>query len=123
MNNGYVEDSFNGFSGPSTVVADFDSLVKANGFFQKTVIAQNGGKFQAGNSPGPVTVGKFLLGPAGVCNYVFAIDNAAGAVGLNPDVNAHVSGWGLVKVGEPPVIDRGLSTSSDFVWTDTPADN
>ena len=52
VNNGYVEDSSNGFAGTATIVADFGSLVKGAGFFQNTVLTQNGGKFQAGNSPG-----------------------------------------------------------------------
>jgi autotransporter-associated beta strand protein len=120
VNNGYVEDSSNGFAGTSTVVADFGSLVKGAGFFQNSVVTQNGGKFQAGNSPGSATFGKFVLGPGGVSNYVFAIDDATGSAGPTPDVAGHVSGWGLVKaIGQ--VIGAG-TTSGDFTWTASPAD-
>jgi autotransporter-associated beta strand protein len=120
VNNGYVEDSSNGFAGTGTVVADFGSLVKGAGFFQNTVVTQNGGKFQPGNSPGLASFGKFVLGPGGVDNYVFAIDDATGGAGPLPDSAGHVSGWGLVKaisgVG-------GLTTMpGDFVWTATAAD-
>jgi autotransporter-associated beta strand protein len=121
VNNGYVEDSTGGFTGTATVVADFGSLVKGAGFFQNSVQTINGGKFQAGNSPGVATFGKFVFGPGGVSNYVFAIDDATGTAGPSPDAAGHVSGWGLVRVGAPPVIDRGLD-KGDFVWTATPAD-
>jgi hypothetical protein len=121
VNNGYVEDSSNGFSGTATIVADFGSLVKGAGFFQNTVQTINGGKFQAGNSPGRATFGQFVFGPGGVNNYVFAIDDGTGAAGPSPDALGHVSGWGLVKVIAPP-IDRGLKTSGDFVWKATAAE-
>jgi hypothetical protein len=122
VNNGYVEDSTNNFQGTATVVADFGSLVKGAGYFQNSVQTINGGRFQAGNSPGKATFGTFVLGPGGVSSYVFAIDDATGTAGPTADVNGHVSGWGLVRVGMPPVIDRPLSTQGDFVWTATPAD-
>jgi autotransporter-associated beta strand protein len=116
VNNGYVIDSTNGFSGTATVVADFGSLVKGAGFFQNTVQTINGGKFQAGNSPGAVSFGTFVLGPGGVNSYVFAIDDGTGTAGPSPDAAGHVSGWGLVKA-----IGRDTSRG-DFTWTATPAD-
>jgi hypothetical protein len=61
-------------------------LVKGAGFFQNSVQTINGGRFQAGNSPGVVSFGKFVLGPGGVNNYVFAIDDATG------DAAGHVNG-------------------------------
>jgi autotransporter-associated beta strand protein/T5SS/PEP-CTERM-associated repeat protein len=122
VNNGYVEDSSNGFSGTATVVADFGSLVKGAGFFQNTVQTINGGKFQAGNSPGTATFGKFVLGPGGVASYVLSIDDATGAAGPTPDALGHVSGWGLVRVGAPEVLARRSGASGDFTWTATPAD-
>jgi autotransporter-associated beta strand protein len=120
VNNGYVEDSTNNFQGSATVVADFGSLVKGAGFFQNTVQTVNGGKFQAGNSPGAASFGKFVLGPGGVSNYLFAIDDATGAAGPTPDVNGHVSGWGLVKAVSRPI--GASATPGDFVWTATAAD-
>jgi autotransporter-associated beta strand protein len=121
VNNGYVEDSSNNFQGTATLVADFGSLVKGAGYFQNTVQTINGGKFQAGNSPGKATFGKFVFGPGGVSNYVFAIDNATGAAGPSPDAAGHVSGWSLVKVVGPAAAVRGPA-NEDFVWTATPAD-
>jgi autotransporter-associated beta strand protein len=110
VNNGYVEDST---GGAATVVADFGSLVKGAGFFQNTVQTQNGGKFQAGNSPGSASFGSFVLGKGGVSDYVFAIDNATGAAGPIPDAAGHVSGWGLVKA-----INQGPNgaTTGNFTW-------
>jgi autotransporter-associated beta strand protein len=120
VNNGYVEDSSNNFSGTATIVADFGSLVKGAGYFQNTVQTINGGKFQAGNSPGKATFGSFVLGPGGVNNYLFAIDDATGTGGPSPDAAGQVSGWGLVKA-----ISRGAGaapTTGDFTWTATPND-
>jgi autotransporter-associated beta strand protein len=122
VNNGYVEDSSNGFTGTGTIVADFGSLVKGAGFFQNTVQTVNGGKFQAGNSPGVATFGKFVLGPGGVNNYVFAVDDATGAAGPHPDAAGQVSGWSLVNIIGPRLPDGGPDHLGDFTWTATPAD-
>jgi autotransporter-associated beta strand protein len=120
VNNGYVEDSSNGFAGTATVIADFGSLVKGAGYFQNSVVTVNGGKFQAGNSPGMATFGKFVLGPGGVSSYVFAIDDATGVAGPTPDAAGHVSGWGVVKsISHLAGVE---STTGDFVWTATPSD-
>jgi autotransporter-associated beta strand protein len=122
VNNGYVEDTTNGGAGTATVVADFGALVKGAGFFQNSVQTINGGKFQAGNSPGAATFGRFVFGPGGVARYVFAIDDATGVAGPTPDALGHVSGWGLVRVDAPPVTHGGLNKNGDFTWTATAAD-
>src|SRR5207249_2602964 len=77
VNNGYVVDS--GPAGTATVVADYGAFVKGAGFYQNPVVTQNGGRFQAGNSPGAASFGKFVFGPGGVSDYVFAINDATGA--------------------------------------------
>jgi autotransporter-associated beta strand protein len=118
VNNGYVEDSTNNFQGTATIFADFGSLVKGAGYFQSTVQTVNGGKFQAGNSPGKATFGSFVLGPGGVNNYVFAIDDASGTAGPSPDATGHVSGWGLVKA----ISMANGQAPGEFTWTATPAD-
>jgi autotransporter-associated beta strand protein len=120
VNNGFVEDSSNGFTGTATIVADFGSLVKGAGFFQNSVQTINGGKFQAGNSPGSASFGTFVLGPGGVSSYAFAIDDATGAAGPTPDASGHVSGWGLVKAIDNVI--GGRTTPGAFTWTATPAD-
>ena len=84
------------------------------------MITQNGGKFQAGNSPGKATFGSFVLGPGGVDNYVFAIDNAAGVAGPSPDANGLVSGWGLVN-STKVANGTGKSTAGNFTFTADPA--
>jgi T5SS/PEP-CTERM-associated repeat protein/autotransporter-associated beta strand protein len=122
VNNGYVEDSSNGFTGTATIVADFGSLVKGAGFFQNTVITQNGGKFQAGNSPGVASFGTFVLGPGGVSNYVFAVNDATGSAGPRPDAQGRVSGWSLVDVIAPELFHGRPNGLGDFSWTATPAD-
>jgi hypothetical protein len=120
VNNGYVEDSTNNGTGTATIVADFGALVKGSGFFQNSVQTVNGGKFQAGNSPGAATFGKFVLGPGGVSNYVFAINDATGEAGPTQDAAGHVSGWGLIMAISH--LAGATTTPGDFTWTSTPAD-
>jgi autotransporter-associated beta strand protein len=117
VNNGYVVDS--SMAGMATIVADFGSLVKGAGFYQNPVQTTNGGKFQSGNSPGKASFGSFTFGPGGVSNYVFAINDAAGAAGPSPDAAGHVSGWGLVQAVQKPI--GSVVTSGAFTWTATPA--
>jgi autotransporter-associated beta strand protein len=113
INNGQVTDS--SALGISTVIADYGALVKGAGTFDNSPITRNGGKFQAGNSPGVATMGRFVFGPGGVNNYVFAIDDATGTPGPTPDAAGHVSGWGLVKATQ---WQRAAGmTSGDFAWT------
>ena len=116
VNNGFVGDST---ASGATIVADFGSLVKGAGTFANPVVTQNGGKFQAGNSPGSASFGRFVFGPGGVDNYVFAIDDAAGTVGPSPDTLGHVSGWGLVRASRTAF--DGETMPGDFTWTATPA--
>jgi fibronectin-binding autotransporter adhesin len=117
VNNGFVGDST---ASGAAIVADFGALVKGAGTFQSAVITQNGGKFQAGNSPGSASFGRFVFGPGGVDNYVFAIDDAAGAAGPKPDALGHVSGWSLVQVlGRADTVSPPVP--GDFAWTATPA--
>jgi fibronectin-binding autotransporter adhesin len=117
VNNGFVADST---GTPGSVIVDFGALYKGAGTNFVNVITQNGGKVQAGNSPGSMGFGRFVFGPGGINNYVFAIDDATGAAGPSPDALGHVSGWGLVKAVKQQF---GPTTSNgDFVWTATPSD-
>ncbi len=118
VNNGFVADG--GASGTATIIADFGSLVKGAGFFQNSVITQNGGKFQAGNSPGSATFGNFVLGPGGVNSYVFAIDDATGTAGPHQNAAGQVSGWGLVNAVRQQM--GSTTTPGNFTWTADPAD-
>ena len=106
VNNGFVSD-FSATKG--SIIVDFGALYKGAGFTGVSIVTQNGGKVQAGNSPGSASFGKFVFGPGGVNNYVFAIDDATGTAGPSPDALGHVSGWGLVNVIMPPVTQVGLN--------------
>jgi hypothetical protein len=113
VNNGKVTDG--SALGISTVIADYGALVKGAGQYDNSPITRNGGKFQSGNSPGVATVGRFVFGPGGVNDYVFAIDDATGTAGPTPDAVGHVSGWGLVNSAQ---WQRSAGTTSgDFVWS------
>ncbi|HEY1378783.1 MAG TPA: autotransporter-associated beta strand repeat-containing protein [Gemmataceae bacterium] len=116
VNNGLVYDSTNG--GTATLIADFGALVKGGGTYGVPVVTVNGGRFQAGNSPGRADFGSFAFGPGGVSDYVFAINDATGEAGPTPDAQGQVSGWGLVRA----VRQVGPATASgDFAWTADPA--
>jgi autotransporter-associated beta strand protein len=116
VNNDFVADST---STPGNVIVDYGALYKGAGNNFVNVITQNGGRVQAGNSPGSMGFGRFVFGPGGVNNYVFSIDDATGTAGPSPDALGHVSGWGLVKAVKAQF---GATTSSgDFVWTATPS--
>ena len=116
VNNGYVSDYSGGPAG--NIVVDFGALYKGAGFTGVSIVTQNEGKVQAGNSPGSASFGNFVFGPGGVSNYVFAIDDATGTAGPSPDALGHVSGWGLVKAVAQA---GGLSYSGNFDWTATPS--
>ncbi|HEY1381796.1 MAG TPA: autotransporter-associated beta strand repeat-containing protein [Gemmataceae bacterium] len=116
VNNGLVYDSTNG--GTATLVADFGALVKGGGTYGVPVVTVNGGRFQAGNSPGSASFGAFTFGPSGVSNYVLAMNDATGDAGPTPDADGRVSGWGLVKA----VRQIGSAvTSGNFAWAADPA--
>jgi hypothetical protein len=115
VNNGYVVDT--SAAGTATVVADFGSLVKGAGFYQNGVITVNGGKFQAGNSPGAVTVGQMTIGPGGTQNFNWQINDAKGVAGPSPDANNQVDGWSLIQVSKVTV--GTITTSGDLTWTAT----
>jgi hypothetical protein len=117
VNNGFVADCG---PIPGSVIVDFGALYKGAGTNFVLIVTQNGGKMQAGNSPGSMGFGKFVFGPGGVNNYVFAIDNATGTAGPSPDAQGLVSGWGLIKAVKAQY--GATTTSGDFVWTATPGD-
>ena len=117
VNNGFVSDFSSG--APGSIVVDYGALYKGAGFTGVSIVTQNGGKVQAGNSPGSASFGRFVFGPGGVSNYVFAIDDATGQSGPTPDALGHVSGWGLINAVKQT---QGSATySGDFTWTATPA--
>jgi autotransporter-associated beta strand protein len=112
---GFIFDFTNNGSGTGTIIADYGSLVRGDGYFGVQVITQNGGKVQAGNSPGTASFGRFVFGPGGVSNYVFDINDATGTAGANSNAN----GWGLVKAVQQSVLGSPTS-SGNFTWTATP---
>jgi hypothetical protein len=119
VNNGFVSD-FSATKG--SIIVDFGALYKGAGFTGVSIVTQNGGKVQAGNSPGSASYGNFVFGPGGVNNYVFAIDDATGTAGPSPDALGHVSGWGLINAVRylAPGVLPGAAPSGDFIWTATP---
>jgi fibronectin-binding autotransporter adhesin len=116
VNNGFVADST---ASPGSVIVDYGALYKGAGTTFVPVVTQNGGRVQAGNSPGSMAVGRFVFGPGGVNNYVFAINDATGTAGPSPDAQGLVSGWGLVKAVKQQF--GATTTNGDFFWTATPS--
>ncbi|HEY1381376.1 MAG TPA: autotransporter-associated beta strand repeat-containing protein [Gemmataceae bacterium] len=116
VNNGLVFDSTNG--GTATLIADFGALIKGGGTYGVPVVTVNGGRFQAGNSPGRAEFGRFAFGPGGVSDYVLAMNDAAGTAGPTPDADGRVSGWGLVRAVQQV---GPATTQGDFAFTADPA--
>ena len=94
VDNGKVTD--NSALGIATIISDMGSLVKGAGQYDNSPQTRNGGRFQGGNCPGDVSVGDFVIGPDGVSNYTFEIDDATGTAGPTPDANNHLDGNSLV---------------------------
>ena len=116
VNNGFVSD-FAATQGK--IIVDYGALYKGAGFTGVSIVTQNGGRVQAGNSPGSASYGQFVLGPGGVNNYVFAIDNALGTAGPSPDASGMVSGWGLINAIKHSL--GSTMSSGNFTWTATPS--
>jgi len=93
VNNGFVVDSVGGGS----IIVDYNGLYKGAGYSGVPIITQNGGRVQAGNSPGVSTAGSVTLGPGGTQNFLWQINNATGTAGPTADTNNQVSGWSLIK--------------------------
>jgi T5SS/PEP-CTERM-associated repeat protein len=123
VNNGYVVDTVG--TGTKTIIADYNALVKGAGFYQNSVITQNGGKFQSGNSPGLSQVGNLILGPGGTGNFLWQITDpgpsatfpsAPGIYGGTSSTPGQLDfGWSgikAVKVGPSP---------GNLTWTATAA--
>jgi fibronectin-binding autotransporter adhesin len=118
VNNGFVGDST---ASGATVIADYGALVKGAGTFANAVVTQNGGKFQAGNSPGIARFGQLVLGPGGTQAFNWQINNATGVPGPPPDANNQVSGWGLLSSEKLVDPFTGLTSTGDLTWTSTTA--
>jgi fibronectin-binding autotransporter adhesin len=115
VNNGFLADSS---GSPGKVVVDYGALFKGSGNNFVSIVTQNGGRVQAGNSPGSMGFGQFVFGPGGVNNYVFSIDDATGVAGPKPDAAGLVSGWGLVKAVKESF--QGAVSSGNFIWSADP---
>ena len=116
VNNGAMSDFSAGTHGQ--IIVDYGALYKGAGFTGVSIVTQNGGRVQAGNSPGGASYGQFVFGPGGVSNYIFNINDATGAAGPTPDAAGHVSGWGLVSAIKQAV--GSVMTSGNFSWTASP---
>ncbi|CAN5198166.1 hypothetical protein BH11PLA2_BH11PLA2_37550 [soil metagenome] len=118
VNNGVV---FDGTGGTATVIADFGALVRGAGFYVNPVITRNGGRFQAGNSPGVSNQGSVFFGNGGSDSITFQINNATGIAGPSADGNGQVSGWSLYKGVQLPIFPGSpINTSGNFTWAATP---
>jgi hypothetical protein len=124
VNNGFVADGVGG----GNVIVDYNGLYKGAGTNFVNVITQNGGRVQAGNSPGRFVNSQLILGPGGTSNFLWQINdggvspsfpNSHGVAGPLPDANNQVSGWSLIlsnKIFNPLT---GLTSSGDLNWTAT----
>jgi hypothetical protein len=127
VNNGFVADSASGGS----IIVDYGALYKGAGTTFVPIITQNGGKVQAGNSPGKSRYNTLILGPGGLANLGWQINDAGpspthptapGVAGPSGDVNGNVSGWSLLSVEKIPSPFPPFTLSDgSLTWTATPA--
>jgi autotransporter-associated beta strand protein len=117
VNNGSVIDSSNNGMGTGRMVAHYGSSVGGGGFFQNPVQTFPGARFETGI--GASSFGSLVLGPGGVSNYVFAIDDATGTPGGMAGPSGQAGGWGLMTAIQRPI--GTAITSGNFSWTATPA--
>jgi autotransporter-associated beta strand protein len=127
VNNGFVADGVGGGS----IIVDYGALYKGAGTTFVPVITQNGGRVQAGNSPGRPIYSTLILGPGGLGNFGWQINDAGpspthtsapGVAGPLPDGSNNVSGWSLLSVQkvQNPLPPFNLS-DGNLTWTATPA--
>jgi autotransporter-associated beta strand protein len=128
-NNGFVVDTTNGGTGTATIIVDFGALVRGAGYYQNTVITRNGGRFQPSSgappspfgSPGAASFGSLVLGPGGIQNYSWQINDAIGTAGPGGATGTLVRGWSQLQaiiVNNP--FNSTMSTG-DLTWTATSA--
>ena len=114
VNNGFVADS-----SPSqgSIIVDYNSLYKGAGTNFVNVITQNGGRVQAGNSPGLSSNGALTIGPGGTQNFNWEINDARGVAGPSGATGTLVSGWSVLaaqKIFNPLT---GQTTTGNLTWT------
>jgi autotransporter-associated beta strand protein len=114
VNNGFVADST---ATPGSVIVDYGALYKGAGTNFVNVITQNGGRVQAGNSPGAFLWQSLTIGPGGVQNFDWQINNARGTGGPSPDANNLVSGWSQLQ--SKIVINSPGRSDGNLTWTAT----
>jgi autotransporter-associated beta strand protein len=115
VNNGFVTDSVGGGS----MIVDYGALYKGSGTTFVNVITQNGGRVQAGNSPGAAAYGNLTIGPGGIGNFLWQINNATGTAGPTPDQNNQVSGWSQLQAHVLTDPITHVNTAGNLTWTAT----
>ena len=116
VNNGYVSDYSSGT--PGSIIVDYGSLYKGAGFTGVNIVTQNGGRVQAGNSPGFANNAALTIGPGGLGAFNWEINNATGVGGPPADVNNQVSGWSQERA---IIINQGGGhfSTGNLTWTAT----
>jgi hypothetical protein len=126
VNNGYVSDFGSGAAG--SVIVDYGSLYKGAGFTGVNVVTQNGGRVQAGNSPGSSTFAQLTIGPGQLNAFNWEINdagpspthpNAPGVGGPQPNASNQVSGWSQLDA----IITNqggGHFSTGNLTWTASP---
>jgi autotransporter-associated beta strand protein len=115
VNNGFVVDSVGG----GEVIVDAGALYKGAGYSGVPIVTQNGGKVQAGNSPGKMFAAHLIIGPGGINNFGWQINDASGTAGPLGATGQLVSGWSQVQatILTNPITHQ-LTTGS-LTWTAT----
>jgi hypothetical protein len=126
VNNGFMADSLSG----GTVIVDAGALYKGAGTNFVPIVTQNGGRVQAGNSPGRLGNDSLTIGPGGIQNFGWQINDAgplgtepyhAWMAGPTPDANNQVSGCSLLAANKVMNPVANQVSSGNLTWTATSA--
>jgi autotransporter-associated beta strand protein len=112
VNNGLLTDSVGGAS----VIVGYGALFKGAGNTLANVV----GSFQVG-APGAATFGSLTLGPGGIQNYGWQIDDALGTAGPSGATGTLVRGWSLARSSIVTNPLTSQNTTGNLTWTATSA--
>ena len=124
VNNGYVSDFSGGTKG--SIIVDYGSLYKGAGSTGVSIVTQNGGRVQAGNSPGFAQNASLTVGPGAFNAFNWEINDAGpsptfpsttGVGGPSANAANQVSGWSQEQA---IITSQGPGqplTTGDLTWT------
>jgi fibronectin-binding autotransporter adhesin len=111
VNNGFLTDSVGG----GQVIVDYGALFKGAGY---TGVPVNGSYFQF---PGASSFASLVIGPGGIQNYSWQINDARGLAGPSGAAGTLGRGWGLLQASIVTNPFTQTMSTGNLTWTATSA--